>query len=199
MCSDLSFLYCYKIKRAGASIKMFPPLLYLILLFGLLLCFPLGVFPLPVLTLKKRLYLREQDTGKSLYGPQFSGTGFGFGKQSSLHTPYQERPSSATTPLLRYGRHPARVSDIPRGKSEWTALFHPMRISQWPKTVCAAVLPTTTGDAGKKDFHPPFPTHLCPQVSCRLRRQCVHTPKAVRPLYAWYDKALLRHLWRGFS
>lgn len=77
--------------------------------------------------------------------------------------------------------------------------FHPMRISQWPKTVCAAVLPTTTGDAGKKDFHPPFPTHLCPQVSCRLRRQCVHTPKAVRPLYAWYDKALLRQLWRGFS
>lgn len=28
--------------------------------------------------------------------------------------------------------------------------FHPMRISQWPKTVCAAVLPTTTGDAGGK-------------------------------------------------
>ena len=26
---------------------MFPPLLYLVLLFGLLLCFPLGVFPLP--------------------------------------------------------------------------------------------------------------------------------------------------------
>ena len=46
---------------------MFPPLLYLVLLFGLLLCFPLGIFPLPVLTLKKRLYLREQDTGKGLY------------------------------------------------------------------------------------------------------------------------------------
>ena len=28
--------------------QMFPPLLYLVLLFGLLLCFPLGVFPLPV-------------------------------------------------------------------------------------------------------------------------------------------------------
>ena len=28
--------------------QMFPPLLYLILLFGLLFCFPLGVFPLPV-------------------------------------------------------------------------------------------------------------------------------------------------------
>lgn len=28
---------------------MFPPLLYLILLFGLLLYFPLGIFPLPVL------------------------------------------------------------------------------------------------------------------------------------------------------
>jgi len=28
---------------------MFPPLLYLVLLFGLLLCFPLGIFPLPVL------------------------------------------------------------------------------------------------------------------------------------------------------
>ena len=37
---------------------------------------------------------------------------------------------------------------------------------------------------GEKDFHPPFSTHLCLQVSCRLRRQCVHTPKAVRPLYA---------------
>ena len=32
-----------------------------------LLCFPLGVFPLPVLVLKERLYLREQDTGKGLY------------------------------------------------------------------------------------------------------------------------------------
>ena len=97
---------------------MLPLILCSLLLFGLLLYFPLGIFPLPVLALKERLYLREQDTGKGLYGPQFSGTGFGFGKQSSLHTPYQEQPSSATTPLLRYGRHPARVSDIPRGKSE---------------------------------------------------------------------------------
>ena len=46
---------------------MFPPLLCLIFLFGLLLRFPLGVFPLPVLTLKKRLYLRKQDAGKGLY------------------------------------------------------------------------------------------------------------------------------------
>lgn len=46
---------------------MFPPLLYLVLLFGLLLCFPLSIFPLPVLALEKRLYLREQDTGKGLY------------------------------------------------------------------------------------------------------------------------------------
>ena len=46
---------------------MFPPLLCLVFLFGLLLCFPLGVFPLPVLVLKERLYLREQDTGKGLY------------------------------------------------------------------------------------------------------------------------------------
>ena len=46
---------------------MFPPLLYLILLFGLLLRFPLGVFPLPVLVLKERLYLRKQDAGKGLY------------------------------------------------------------------------------------------------------------------------------------
>ena len=46
---------------------MFPPLLCLVLLFGLLLCFPLGVFPLPVLALKELLYLREQDAGKSLY------------------------------------------------------------------------------------------------------------------------------------
>ena len=46
---------------------MFPPLLYLILLFGLLLRFPLGVFPLPVLVLKERLYLRKQDAGKGVY------------------------------------------------------------------------------------------------------------------------------------
>ena len=46
---------------------MLPPLLYLVLLFGLLLCFPLGVFPLPVLALKERLNFREQDTGEGLY------------------------------------------------------------------------------------------------------------------------------------
>ena len=46
---------------------MLPPLLCLIFLFGLLLCFPLGIFQLPVLALKERLYLREQDTGKGLY------------------------------------------------------------------------------------------------------------------------------------
>ena len=46
---------------------MLPPLLCLIFLFGLLLCFPLGVFPLPVLVLKERLYLQEQDAGKGLY------------------------------------------------------------------------------------------------------------------------------------
>ena len=45
---------------------MSPPLLYLILLFGLSLCFPLSIFPLPVLALKERLYLREQDAGKGL-------------------------------------------------------------------------------------------------------------------------------------
>ena len=46
---------------------MLPPLLYLVLLFGLLLCFPLGVFPLPVFALKERLNFREQDAGKGLY------------------------------------------------------------------------------------------------------------------------------------
>ena len=46
---------------------MLPFILCSMLLFGLLLCFPLGVFPLPVLALKERLYLREQDTGKGLY------------------------------------------------------------------------------------------------------------------------------------
>ena len=49
---------------AGVSKLMLPPLLYLVLLFGLLLCFPLGIFPLPVLALKERLDFREQDTGK---------------------------------------------------------------------------------------------------------------------------------------
>ena len=46
---------------------MLPPLLYLVLLFGLLLCFPLSIFPLPVFALKERLNFREQDAGKGLY------------------------------------------------------------------------------------------------------------------------------------
>ena len=46
---------------------MLPFILCSLLLFGLLLYFPLGIFPLPVLALKERLYLREQDTGKDLY------------------------------------------------------------------------------------------------------------------------------------
>ena len=46
---------------------MFPPLLCLVLLFGLLLCFPLSKLPLSFLALEKRLYLREQDAGKGLY------------------------------------------------------------------------------------------------------------------------------------
>ena len=46
---------------------MLPFILCSLLLFGLLLYFPLGIFPLPVLALEKGLYLREQDTGKGLY------------------------------------------------------------------------------------------------------------------------------------
>ena len=46
---------------------MFPPLLCLVFLFGLLLRFPLSIFLLPVLVLKERLYLQEQDAGKGLY------------------------------------------------------------------------------------------------------------------------------------
>ena len=53
--------------KAGASFEMFPPLSCLFLLFGLPFCFPLGVFPLPLLALEKRLYLREQDAGEGLY------------------------------------------------------------------------------------------------------------------------------------
>lgn len=40
---------------------MFPPLLCLVLLFGLLFRFPLGKLPLSFLALEKGLYLREQD------------------------------------------------------------------------------------------------------------------------------------------
>lgn len=46
---------------------MLPPLSYLFLLFGFPPGFPFGVFPLPLLALEKRLYLREQDTGQSFY------------------------------------------------------------------------------------------------------------------------------------
>ena len=54
-------------KKAGASLQMSPLLLCLFLLFGLLFRFPLGVFPLPLLALEKRLYLREQDTGQESF------------------------------------------------------------------------------------------------------------------------------------
>lgn len=47
--------------------QMFPPLSCLVLLFSLLLRFPLGIFPLPFLALEERQYLREQDTGQSLH------------------------------------------------------------------------------------------------------------------------------------
>ena len=47
--------------------QMFPSLLYLVLLFSLLLCFPLSKLPLPFLALEERLNFREQDTGKGLY------------------------------------------------------------------------------------------------------------------------------------
>lgn len=46
---------------------MFPPLLCLVLLSGLLLCFPLSIFPLSVLALKERLNFREQDAGEGFY------------------------------------------------------------------------------------------------------------------------------------
>ena len=46
---------------------MLPSLLCLVLLFSLLPCFPLGVFPLPVLALKERLNFWEQDTGEGFY------------------------------------------------------------------------------------------------------------------------------------
>ena len=46
---------------------MFPSLLYLVLLFSLLLCFPLSKLTMPFLALEERLNFREQDTGKGLY------------------------------------------------------------------------------------------------------------------------------------
>ena len=55
-------------SKAGTSLQMFPPCCScLFLLFGLLLSFPLGIFPLPLLAPKKRLYLREQDAGEGFY------------------------------------------------------------------------------------------------------------------------------------
>ena len=47
---------------------MFPPCALVSLQLVLfLLCFPLRKLPLSLLALEKRLYLREQDTGKGLY------------------------------------------------------------------------------------------------------------------------------------
>ena len=42
-------------------------MLYLFLLFGLVLCFPLRKLPLSFLAFEKRLYFREQDTGQSFH------------------------------------------------------------------------------------------------------------------------------------
>ena len=69
---------------------MLPPLLYLVLLSGLLLCFPRGVFPLPVLALKERLDFREQDTGQ----------GFRFleGNSRALVKACVNRPASCPLP-----------------------------------------------------------------------------------------------------
>jgi len=44
--------------------QMFPPLSCLFRLILFLLCFPLRKLPLPFLALEKRLYLREQKTGR---------------------------------------------------------------------------------------------------------------------------------------
>ena len=50
-------------SKAGTSLQMFPPCCScLFLLFGLLLSFPLGIFPLPLFALKKSPYLRNQST-----------------------------------------------------------------------------------------------------------------------------------------
>ena len=69
---------------------MFPPLLCLVLLFGLVPCFPLGVFPLPLLTHNKRLYLREQDTGQ--------GFRFMEGNSRALVKACVNRPASCPLP-----------------------------------------------------------------------------------------------------
>lgn len=58
---------CKKIVRRGHRLRCSRLALCLFLLFGLLLCFPFGKLPLPVLALEKLLNLREQDTGQGLY------------------------------------------------------------------------------------------------------------------------------------
>ena len=55
------------IRTSKAPMQIFQSLLCLVLLFGLLLCFPLGVLSLPILALNERLDFREQNAGKSLY------------------------------------------------------------------------------------------------------------------------------------
>lgn len=55
-------------KVAGASFEMLPPLLLVLYFFASVpRRFPLCKLPLLLLTLEKRLYLREQDTGQSLH------------------------------------------------------------------------------------------------------------------------------------
>lgn len=44
----ISFIIQVIVVKAGASLQMLPSLLYLLLLFGLLLCFPRGVFLVPM-------------------------------------------------------------------------------------------------------------------------------------------------------
>ena len=56
------------IEKWGQENSLAPTIYYLpIFSFCFLLCFPLGIFLLPVLALKERLDFREQDTGKGLY------------------------------------------------------------------------------------------------------------------------------------
>ena len=77
--------------KAGASLLMFPP--YVLCLFccvGVPPSLPLCKFPLPLLTLKKRLYLREQDTGQ--------GFRFMEGNSRALVKACVNRPASCPLP-----------------------------------------------------------------------------------------------------
>lgn len=67
LCVYLDLLHLLRWEHLQQLLSLADIWLCLFLLFGLLPCFPRGVFPLPVLTLKECLNLWKKDAGEGFY------------------------------------------------------------------------------------------------------------------------------------